>query len=110
VIFDNVGSTAYPPQLSATYDVNPDGSVGAQKGVFTAPFLANGGIFPGSLPGGSSLSVTDARQSTSSYLPDQKLPYSIQWNVGVQHVFHNDYTLETRYLGTAAFICWCRTG
>ena len=31
VIFDNVGSTAYPPQLSATYDVNPDGTVGAQQ-------------------------------------------------------------------------------
>jgi hypothetical protein len=100
VIFDNVGSTAYPPQLSATYDVNPDGSVGDREGVFKAPFLGNGGIFPGSLPGGSSLSVTDARLSTSSYLPDQVLPYSIQWNIGVQHVFHNDYTLETRYLGT----------
>src|SRR6185295_6502014 len=24
----------------------------------------------------------------------------IQWNFGVQHVFHNDYTLEARYLGT----------
>jgi len=100
VIFDNVGSTAYPPQLSATYDVNPDGSVGDQEGVFHAPFLANGGIFPGSLPGGSSLSVTDARLSTSSFLPDQVLPYSIQWNLGVQHVFKNDYTLEVRYLGT----------
>jgi hypothetical protein len=100
VIFDNVGSTAYPPQLSATYDVNPDGSVGDQAGVFHAPFLGNGGIFPGSLPGGSNLSVSDARQSTSSYLPDQILPYSIQWNLGVQHVFHNDYTFEARYLGT----------
>jgi hypothetical protein len=94
VIFDNVGSTAYPPQLSATYDA------GDYPNIFKAPFLGNGGIFPGSLPGGSSLSVADARLSTSSYLPDQKLPYSIQWNVGVQHVFHNDYTLEVRYLGT----------
>ena len=100
VIFDNVGSTAYPPQLSATYDVDPQGGVGDTPNVFRAPFLANGGIFPGSLPGGSNLSVTDARQSTSSYLPDQVLPYSIQWNLGVQHVFHNDYTLEARYLGT----------
>src|SRR6185295_7765124 len=61
---------------------------------------ANGGIFPGSLPGGTDLSVADARQSTSSYLPNQVLPYSIQWNFGVQHVFHNDYTVEARYLGT----------
>jgi hypothetical protein len=94
VIFDNVGSTAYPPQLSATYDAED------YPTVFKAPFLANGGIFPGSLPGGSSLSVTQARQATSSYLPNQVLPYAIQWNVGVQHVFHNDYTLEVRYLGT----------
>src|SRR5262249_62139369 len=48
VIFDNVGSTAYPPQLSATYDA------GDYPTVFKAPFLANGGIFPGSLPGGGS--------------------------------------------------------
>ncbi|MCX6628167.1 MAG: carboxypeptidase regulatory-like domain-containing protein, partial [Candidatus Solibacter sp.] len=68
--------------------------------VFKTPFLANGGIFPGSLPGGTNLSAADAKASTSSYLPDQKLPYSIQWNIGVQHVFHNDYTLESRYLGT----------
>ena len=53
VIFDNVGSTAYPPQLSATYDVDPQGGVGDQANVFHAPFLANGGIYPGSLPGGS---------------------------------------------------------
>src|SRR5215831_4684328 len=94
VIFDNVGSTAYPPQLSATYDVEN------YPTVFKAPFLANGGIFPGSLPGGSDLSVKDARAATSSYLPDQVLPYAIQWNAGVQHVFHNDYTLEVRYMGT----------
>jgi len=94
VIFDNVGSTAYPPQLSSTYDA------GDYPTIFKAPFLANGGIFPGSLPGGSNLSVADARASTSSYLPDQVVPYSINWNVGVQHVFHNDYTLEVRYLGT----------
>jgi len=94
VIFDNVGSTAYPPQLSSTYDA------GDYPDIFKTPFLGNGGIFPGSLPGGSDLSVADARASTSSYLPDQKVPYSIQWNFGVQHVFHNDYTLEARYLGT----------
>src|SRR2546426_8592803 len=28
------------------------------------------------------------------------LPYSIQWNFGIQHVFKNDYTFEARYLGT----------
>ena len=94
VIFDNIGSTAYPPQLSSTYDASQFPTI------FTAPFLAHGGIYPGSLPGGSNLSAADARYNTSSYLPDQELPYSISWNVGVQHVFHNDYTFESRYMGT----------
>jgi hypothetical protein len=94
VIFDNVGSTAYPPQLSSTYDA------GNFPNIFKAPFLANGGIAPGSLAGGGNLNQVDARQSTSSFLPDQVLPYSIQWNIGAQHVFHNDYTFEARYLGT----------
>jgi hypothetical protein len=94
VIFDNVGSTAYPPQLSATFDANnfPD--------IFKQPFLANGGIYPGSVAAGGSLSQADARAATSSYIYDQKLPYAIQWNFGVQHVFWKDYTFEARYVGT----------
>jgi len=38
VIFDNVGSTAYPPQLSATVDDENFPTV------FTAPFLAKSDI------------------------------------------------------------------
>ena len=39
VIFDNVGSTAYPPQLSSTYDA------GNYPNIFKdGSFLANGGI------------------------------------------------------------------
>jgi hypothetical protein len=94
VIFDNVGSTAYPPQLSSTYDA------GDYPTIFKQPFLANGGIRPGSLAGGGNLNQTDARLSTSSFLPDQELPYSIQWNFGIQHVFLNNYTFEARYMGT----------
>jgi hypothetical protein len=94
VIFDNVGSTAYPPQLSSTFDANnyPD--------IFKAPFFGNGGIYPGSIASGGNLSQEEARAATSSYIYDQKLPYAIQWNLGVQHVFHRDYTLEARYVGT----------
>jgi hypothetical protein len=94
VIFDNVGSTAYPPQLSATVDTNN------YPNLFVQPFLANGGIYPGSVPSGGNLSQADARAATSSYIYDQKLPYSIQWNVGIQHVFAKDYTFEVRYLGS----------
>jgi hypothetical protein len=94
VIFDNVGSTAYPPQQSATFDA------GNFPTIFKAPFMGNGGIKPGVLAAGGNLSQADARAATSSYIYDQVLPYSIQWNFGVQHVFHKDYTFEARYLGT----------
>ncbi|MCX6624291.1 MAG: TonB-dependent receptor, partial [Acidobacteria bacterium] len=97
VIFDNVGSTAYPPQLSSTYDA------GDYPDKYKTPFLANGGIKPGSLSGGGNLNATDARQATSSYIPDQILPASVQWNFGVQRVFKNDYTVEVRYLGTHGY-------
>ena len=98
VIFDNVGSTAYPPQQSITYDavnfpnVFKDGS-----------FLANGGINGKLVPPAGNLSVADARNASSSYIPDQIPPTSVQWNVGVQHVFHEDYTLEVRYLGSHGY-------
>ena len=94
VIFDNVGSTAYPPQLSSTVDATDFPTV------FTAPFLAKGGLKPGLVPSGSNLNLADARAATSSFIPDQVLPYSIQWNLGVQQQVHNDYTVEVRYLGT----------
>src|SRR5207302_5347843 len=55
---------------------------------------------PGSVPSRSNLSQADARAATSSYIPDQVLPYSIQWTLGVQQQVHNDYTVEVRYLGT----------
>ena len=97
VIFDNVGSTAYPPQLSSTYDA------GDYPNVFKPPFLGNGGIKPGSLAGGGNLTVADARAATSSYIPNQIPPTSLQWNLGVQHVFHNDYTVEVRYLGSRGY-------
>ena len=95
VIFDNVGSTAYPPQLSSTVDA------GDFPTTFTAPFLAKGGLKPGVLPSGGNLSQRDARASTSSFIPDQVLPYSIQWNLGVQQTTR----LKCGIWAHAAFIC-----
>ena len=40
VVYDNVGTSSYPPQLSATINAN------SFPAIFTAPFLANGGIRP----------------------------------------------------------------
>ena len=61
-------------------------------------FLARGGILPTAQAG--SLTPAQARAATSSWLPNQQEGYSINWNLGVQHVFAKDYTLEVRYVGT----------
>jgi hypothetical protein len=88
VIFDNIGLLAVPPEFSTFVSLDPGGS----------NFLKNGGITQSQ--GLSSLSPADARAATSYYIPNQTLPYAINWNAGVQHVFGKDYTLDVRYLGT----------
>ena len=90
VLYDNIGILALPPQLSSTVDSNIN--------VQSPNYLANGGIPPNAASG--SLDRAGAIANTSNYVPNQKLPYSIQWNFDVQHVFANDYTFEARYLGT----------
>ena len=93
VLYDNIGILDLPPQLSTTVDLltsNPNG--------LGPNFLANGGIAPSTKTG--PLSQAEARAATAAYVPDQKLPYSIQWNFGIERQFANDYTFEARYLGT----------
>jgi hypothetical protein len=92
-VFDNVGTNARPPQATATVDVTASGAgVGSN-------FLANGGIRPDALA--AALTPASARAATSSYLPgNQQLGYAITYNLGVQHAFANDYTVEARYVGT----------
>jgi hypothetical protein len=93
VLYDNIGILDSPPQLKTTVDVTNSGNPldGAPN------FLSSGGILPSQ---GVSLTAAQARAATSAWIPNQKLPSSIQWNAGVQHVFHRNYTLEARYLGT----------
>jgi uncharacterized protein (UPF0333 family) len=91
VLFDNIGLLALPPQLSTTVDVSGAGN---------PDFLKNGGILP-TASGGPALTADEARAATSGYIPENvKTPYSIQWNLSVQHVFKQNYTFEARYLGT----------
>jgi hypothetical protein len=61
-------------------------------------YLANGGITPNASSG--SMDQATARSLTGGYIPDQRLPKSLQWNIGIQRVIHEDYTVELRYLGT----------
>jgi hypothetical protein len=93
VLYDNLGLLTLPPQMNTTVDVtgisNPDFS-----GI--PGFLANGGI---TQPSGAP-TPAQLKAGTGGYIPDVKRPESIQWNIGVQHVFHEDYTVEVRYTGT----------
>jgi len=92
VLYDNIGILAVPPQIGATNDVD--------LGTQTSGFLAGGGL-PG---GGSGIQILDeatARHNTSNWIPPKvKFPYSINWNLGVQHSFGRDFTADIRYVGT----------
>ena len=97
ILYDNLGLLSLPPQLGSTIDCTPlNNPTNCPQ-----PFLANGGILPG--PGGFINYPTpeDARLATASYVPvNQKSPKAIDWTLGVQHTFGNDYTVEVRYVGT----------
>ena len=60
-------------------------------------FLANGGL---NTPSGALSSVASARAAISTYSPDQKRPYAINYTLAVQRLLGKDYTLEARYLGS----------
>lgn len=89
-VYQNLGINSLPPQFFTTVDAHIDQANQPN-------FLARGGV-PGMGP-----VITDparARALTASFIPDQLRPYSLQWNVGVQRVWRNDYTVEVRYLGS----------
>ena len=92
VLYDNLGSLSFPPQFSGTQDVNT---------TVTKPnFLANGGLPPGTGGLQTFPTVQAQRAATAAFVPNQQLPYSENWNLGVQHVFAKTYTVEVRYLGS----------
>ena len=45
----------------------------------------------------------------SSYTYGGKRPYGLDWTLGVQHVFKNNYTFEARYVGTRGVHLWNQT-
>ncbi|HYX00280.1 MAG TPA: carboxypeptidase regulatory-like domain-containing protein [Candidatus Elarobacter sp.] len=93
VLYDNIGILSLPPQLSGTIDTpfSPD----------IPNYLANGGIVPGAGGVRTFASLHEQKQKTGNHIVvDQLSPKSMQWTLGVQHVFHKDYTVEVRYVGT----------
>jgi hypothetical protein len=107
VLYDNLGILSFPPQYSSTNDVGNSSCVPATAACVNGGpqpgdpnFLASGGLPAGTGTLATFASVADQRAATSAYVPNQKLPYAETWTLGVQHVFHNDYTAEVRYVGT----------
>lgn len=90
IIFDNLYILSLPPQFNQTRTVDPSANV--------ANFLASGGIPP--TPTGGITNPAVARASTSSFIPDQKVPYSLSYSLSLQRQFAKDYAVEVRYLGT----------
>jgi hypothetical protein len=92
-IFDNLWILSEPPQLQQTRDC-PDP---------TRPFCpATGFLAGGGIPGGAASTSTAAaaRAATTSFIPDQKVPYSLTWTGSYQRQFKRDWALELRYVGT----------
>ncbi len=103
VLYDNIGITSVPPQIGGT--LNCGVATVKQCPSFTAltpNFFANGAL-PGGGSGITVLDLNDAINNTAAWIPpQQKVPYSVQWNLGVQHAFGKNYTLDVRYLGDRA--------
>jgi hypothetical protein len=88
VLYDNIGTTTAPPQFQTTESVTTSAT--------TPNFLGAGGLPPHA----TFANLAQQRAATAAFVPNQVLPYSEQWIIGIQHVFHHDYTAEIRYVGT----------
>ncbi|HEY6189289.1 MAG TPA: VIT domain-containing protein [Pyrinomonadaceae bacterium] len=90
-ISDQFYASSRPPQLGQTLNVQ---SLVAR----TPGFIASGALPSALLPTGDDALAT--RRATSSFIPDQEVPYSIAWTLSLQRQFLSDWSLELRYLGT----------
>jgi len=99
-LYDNIGSLAVPPQIGSTENVAA-GLPAPNVAPLTPDFLSNGGLPPGGGSGITILSKADALANTANWLPNKEQdPYSINWNIGVQHAFGKNYSAEINYVGT----------
>ena len=97
--YANLNANAAPPYFQQTNDVNLSAN---------APgFLAGGGLPGAPVP----LPTTQAAALgvLSSITYGGKRPYGLTYDLGVQKVFHKDYTFEARYVGTRGVHLWTQT-
>jgi hypothetical protein len=90
-LYDNIGTVQVPPQIGSTENVTP----------LSAGFLAGGGLPSVKGSGITILTKNQALANTANWIPPNvRDPYSINWNLGVQHSFGKNYTAEVNYVGT----------
>lgn len=90
VIVDNLYLLSNMPQNQITKSTNVDSD--------SPGFFANGAL-------NNSVPVIAAdpaasRANTTSWIPDQEVPYSVVWNLSFQRQLHQNWGVELRYLGT----------
>jgi len=94
VIFDNIYILSSPPQFQQTIDCPGTDTRCAPDG----NFLGGGGI--ANIVRSTAGDPAAARRATTSFIPDQKVPYSITYTGSIQRQFLRDWSIELRYLGT----------
>jgi Carboxypeptidase regulatory-like domain len=94
VIFDNIYILSSPPQFQQTVDCPSSDTRCAPPN----SFLTGGGIH--NVIGSTNSDAFSDRQVTTSWIPDQQVPYSITYTGSIQRQFLKDWSLELRYLGT----------
>src|SRR5208283_3576868 len=67
-------------------------------------FLAGGGLSGALVP--LPTDPTGALAVVGGYTFGGQRPYGLTWTMGVQHVFHKNYTFEARYVGTRGVHLW----
>ena len=84
------GILSNPPQAQQTIDVGGTGQ--ANDCCPGTGFLASGGIGP--TPTGGLTDPVVLRQVTASFIPDQKVPYSLTYTASFQREYHHDWSVE----------------
>src|ERR1700730_16639860 len=93
-IFDDLGLT--PPQLTFLASTFNPGAIPS-----AAQLISTG--FPSALPVGDALHISGPVKTTG---PERIIPRIMEWNLGVQHQFGNNFLAQIGYVGTRANHLW----
>jgi hypothetical protein len=93
-IFDDLGLN--PPQLTFLASTFNPGAIPS-----AAQLISTG--FPSALPVGDALHISGPVKTTG---PERIIPRIMEWNLGVQHQFGNNFLAQIGYVGTRANHLW----